>query len=75
MNPFITMATFMTGLCTLPRALYYIVGQLIGALAGGFFLKLGLGGSKYFFPDVRSTICSSAATGGGVTTCARWAPP
>lgn len=54
MNPFITMATFFAGLATLPRAVYYIIGQLLGALGGAFFLKLGLGGTTSLYPNVSS---------------------
>jgi glycerol uptake facilitator-like aquaporin len=48
LNPFITIATFCAGLCTLPRAIYYIFGQLVGALAGGFLLKVGIGAGNYY---------------------------
>lgn len=44
------MLTFTTGLCTLPRAVYYIVGQMAGAVAGGWFLKLGL--QDHYYPGV-----------------------
>lgn len=43
LNPSITMATFFAGLCTLPRAVLYIAAQCIGAIVGGYWLKLGLG--------------------------------
>lgn len=52
LNPFITILTFFAGLCTLPRMVYYIIGQLVGALAGSWFVKLGMGGSQHYFPTV-----------------------
>ncbi|KAK3706737.1 hypothetical protein LTR37_012582 [Vermiconidia calcicola] len=42
------MATFFTGLCTLPRAVLYIAAQVVGAIVGSYFLRLGLGDA--FFP-------------------------
>jgi glycerol uptake facilitator-like aquaporin len=58
LNPFITMLTFTAGLCTLPRMVYYIIGQMVGALGGAFFLKLGLGGSRNYYPSVRTVPCA-----------------
>lgn len=46
------MATFFTGLCTLPRAVLYIAAQVVGAIVGSYFLRLGLGDA--FFPTVRA---------------------
>ncbi|KAK0926669.1 hypothetical protein LTR57_004124 [Friedmanniomyces endolithicus] len=43
LNPTITIATFFAGLCTLPRAILYVVAQCFGAIIGGYWLKLGLG--------------------------------
>lgn len=47
LNPTITMATFFAGLCTLPRAVLYIVAQSVGGIVGGYWLRLGLG-DAYF---------------------------
>ncbi|KAH0445708.1 hypothetical protein KCU90_g18, partial [Aureobasidium melanogenum] len=49
LNPTITMATFFAGLCTLPRALLYIVAQSVGGIVGAYFLRLGLGNA--YFPE------------------------
>lgn len=51
LNPSITMATFFAGLSTLPRSVIYIVAQTVGAIVGGYWLKLGLG--EQYFPVVR----------------------
>ena len=48
LNPLITLSTFTAGLATLPRTVLYVLAQMIGALIGGFFLKLGLGGKDYY---------------------------
>ncbi|KAK1808885.1 hypothetical protein LTR12_016750 [Friedmanniomyces endolithicus] len=48
LNPTITIATFFAGLCTLPRAILYVVAQCVGAIIGCYWLKLGLGDA--FFP-------------------------
>lgn len=50
-SPSITMATFTAGLSTMPRTVLYIVGQCVGAIIGGYWLRLGIG-DKNFFPDV-----------------------
>jgi hypothetical protein len=52
LNPTITLATFFAGLCTLPRAVLYIVAQCAGAIVGCYWLRLGLG-DEYYFPSVR----------------------
>ncbi|KAK0937567.1 hypothetical protein LTR29_010900 [Friedmanniomyces endolithicus] len=49
LNPTITIATFFAGLCTLPRAILYVVAQCVGAIIGGYWLKLGLG-DAFFQP-------------------------
>ena len=54
LNPTITIATFFAGLCSLPRAVLYIVAQCSGAIIAGYWLKLGLGDDAYF-PHVRSS--------------------
>lgn len=51
LNPSITMSTFFAGLATLPRAVLYIVAQALGAIVGGFWLRLGLG-DEFFKADV-----------------------
>ena len=51
-SPTITIATFFAGLATLPRAILYVVAQSIGAIVGGYWLRLGLGDA--YFPEVRS---------------------
>jgi glycerol uptake facilitator-like aquaporin len=51
-NPSITMATFFAGLSTLPRSVLYIIAQTLGAIVGGYWLKLGLG--EQYFPTVRT---------------------
>lgn len=51
LNPSITMATFFAGLSTLPRSILYIVAQTLGAIVGGYWLRLGLG--DQYFPTVR----------------------
>ena len=43
LNLMITMATLFAGLSTFPWAVLYIVAQYIGAIVGGYWLKLGLG--------------------------------
>ncbi|KAK3100870.1 hypothetical protein LTR53_018875, partial [Teratosphaeriaceae sp. CCFEE 6253] len=48
LNPTITLATFFTGLCTLPRAVLYIAAQCTGAIIACYWLKLGLGDA--YFP-------------------------
>jgi glycerol uptake facilitator-like aquaporin len=58
-NPSITMATFFAGLSTLPRSVLYIVAQTLGAIVGGYWLKLGLGDE--YFPAVRSRHCGILA--------------
>lgn len=50
LNPSITMATFFAGLSTLPRSVIYIVAQSVGAIIGGYWLRLGLG--DQYFPVV-----------------------
>lgn len=48
LNPTITMATFFAGLSTLPRTVLYVAAQSIGAIVGGYWLRLGLGDA--YFP-------------------------
>jgi uncharacterized membrane protein len=48
LNPLITLATFFTGLATLPRTLVYIAAQCVGAIVGAYWLRLGLGEGAYF---------------------------
>ncbi|KAF2158423.1 hypothetical protein M409DRAFT_71658 [Zasmidium cellare ATCC 36951] len=48
MNPTITMTTFFVGLTTLPRAILYIISQVVGAVIAGYWLRLGLGDEWYF---------------------------
>ncbi|KAF2720797.1 MIP transporter [Polychaeton citri CBS 116435] len=48
LNPAITMATFFAGLCTLPRAVLYIIAQAVGAIVGAYWLRLGLGEDNFF---------------------------
>lgn len=50
LNPFVTMATVCAGLCTVPRGLYYLIGQTVGAIFANYALKLGVGADD-FFPD------------------------
>lgn len=52
LNPTITIATFFAGLCTLPRAVLYVVAQCLGSVIGCYWLKLGLGDA--YFPTVGS---------------------
>ncbi|KAK5728208.1 hypothetical protein LTR17_012113 [Elasticomyces elasticus] len=49
LNPTITLATFFSGLCTLPRAVLYITAQCLGSIIGGYWLRLGVG-TDYYFP-------------------------
>ncbi|EMC97689.1 hypothetical protein BAUCODRAFT_147735 [Baudoinia panamericana UAMH 10762] len=49
LNPSITLATFFAGLCTLPRAVLYVIAQCVGAIVGSYWLKLGLGDA--YFPS------------------------
>jgi len=42
-NSLITLATFTAKLAALPRAIVYIFMQCLGAVAGGFLLRAGLG--------------------------------
>lgn len=49
-DPTITLATFFTGLSTLPRTVLYISAQCIGAIIAGYWLRLGL--SDDYFPHV-----------------------
>ncbi|KAL9096318.1 MAG: hypothetical protein Q9165_001315, partial [Trypethelium subeluteriae] len=42
-NPVISFSTFLTGLTTLPRAVWYMVGQLVGAGLAGGLLRGSLG--------------------------------
>lgn len=58
LNPSITMATFFAGLSTLPRSVIYIVAQTVGAIVGGYWLRLGLG--EQYFPVVRG-VCPRGA--------------
>ena len=44
------MATCLAGLSTVPRTILYIAAQTVGAIVGGYWLKLGLGDA--FFPHV-----------------------
>lgn len=60
LNPSITMATFFAGLSTLPRSVIYIVAQTVGAIVGGYWLRLGLG--EQYFPVVRSFCCGETVT-------------
>lgn len=55
LNPSVTMATFFAGLSTLPRSVVYVVAQTVGAIVGGWWLRLGLG-EEGFFPAV--CLCS-----------------
>ncbi|EME84284.1 uncharacterized protein MYCFIDRAFT_173306 [Pseudocercospora fijiensis CIRAD86] len=48
LNPSITLGTLFAGLSSLPRSLIYVVSQSVGAIVGGFWLRLGLGKSGYF---------------------------
>ncbi|KAF7187118.1 Aquaporin PIP 1-3 [Pseudocercospora fuligena] len=48
LNPSITMGTFFAGLSSLPRSLIYVVSQSVGAIVGGYWLRLGLGKNGYF---------------------------
>lgn len=50
LNPFVTMATVCAGLCTVPRGLYYLIAQTVGAIFGNYALKLGVG-TDDFFPN------------------------
>lgn len=42
------MATFFTGLSTLPRTVLYIIAQCVGSIVGAYWLRLAMGES--FFP-------------------------
>ncbi|KAK4505120.1 hypothetical protein PRZ48_003083 [Zasmidium cellare] len=42
LNPTITMTTFFIVLSTLPRAVLYIISQIVGATVAGYWLRLGL---------------------------------
>lgn len=48
LNPFVTMATVCAGLCTVPRGLYYLIAQTVGAIFGNYALKLGVGTENFF---------------------------
>ncbi|KAI0477922.1 aquaporin-like protein [Xylariaceae sp. FL0804] len=43
LNPTITIAAFCIGMCTLSRAVLYIVAQSAGAVIGAFLLRVSLG--------------------------------
>ena len=43
LNPLITMATFLTRLTSLPRAVLYIVFQCIGSVCAAYLLRVSLG--------------------------------
>ncbi|KAL8312200.1 hypothetical protein RB597_002693 [Gaeumannomyces tritici] len=48
MNPVMTMATFMVGMVSLPRAVLYIGAQLVGGGLAGLMLRASWGGSRDF---------------------------
>ena len=45
LNPLITMATFFTGLSSLPRTVLYILFQCVGAVIGAIVLRQSIGAS------------------------------
>lgn len=47
LNPFVTIATFLVRLTTLPRALIYIAFQLLGASLAGLMLRASWGGRDF----------------------------
>lgn len=47
LNPFVTIATFLVRLTSLPRALIYIAFQLLGASLAGLMLRASWGGRDF----------------------------
>lgn len=56
LNSAITLATLATRLISLPRAILYIIAQVVGAIAGGALLFASLGSKEakevWYCPDL-----------------------